>query len=177
MYTAVIGLGNPGPQYRLTRHNIGQRILENLVAGSDIGLAKNPQNWKKKFNGHWAQHNSLRLLVPETFMNKCGSSVQAFANFFSLSPEQLLIIHDDLELPFGDVQLKKGGGLAGHNGLKSIATHLSSREFYRLRVGIGRPPRGDVSKFVLERFNQQEEAELDDIIAEAIQQILNPKDL
>lgn len=98
--------------------------------------------------------------------------MRPFAEFFSLSPADILIVHDDLELPFGEVALREGGGLGGHNGLRSVAQHLGTRDFPRLRIGIGRPARGDVASYVLARFTPQEEAELVDVVETAVATIL-----
>lgn len=170
MIQAVIGLGNPGTKYNITRHNIGRRIAQQLVE-----RATSNSGWKSKFHGSWTQIQqppmTYRVLLPDTYMNKTGESVRPFCDFFSLEPEELLLIHDDLELPFGEVQLRAGGGLAGHNGLKSIKQHLGSNNFHRLRIGIGRPTRGDVSSYVLSRFSPQEEAELEDIVDKAVEMI------
>ncbi|MFW6363715.1 MAG: aminoacyl-tRNA hydrolase [Spirochaeta sp.] len=173
MITAVIGLGNPGPQYRNTRHNIGRLICAALVDR----VAGPTASWKSRFHGSWTHLQQppvqLRVLIPDTYMNKAGESIRPFCDFFSLQPEQLLLVHDDLELPFGTVAHRRGGGLGGHNGLRSAEKHLGSRDFARLRIGIGRPARGDVSSWVLGRFSEQEEAELEDIIEEAVQTILS----
>jgi len=150
-------LGNPGQQYRLTRHNLGWLLLENLSFHGDL-------LWKSKFKGEYAQLGSgsgrMIFLKPETFMNQSGDSLQSALVFFKMKPENLLVAHDDIELPFGRYQLRRGGGLGGHNGLRSIAGKLGTGDFYRLRLGVGRPARGDVASYVLGRFSPQEEAEL-----------------
>ncbi|AFG38883.1 aminoacyl-tRNA hydrolase [Spirochaeta africana] len=170
MFSAVVGLGNPGPRYRHTRHNIGCTVVQALAEHESVTA------WKSKFHGSWATVSrppmQLRLLVPANFMNKAGESVRPFAEFFSLSPADILIVHDDLELPFGEVALREGGGLGGHNGLRSVAQHLGTRDFPRLRIGIGRPARGDVASYVLARFTPQEEAELVDVVETAVATIL-----
>ncbi|GAB6091044.1 aminoacyl-tRNA hydrolase [Spirochaeta dissipatitropha] len=170
MFSALIGLGNPGKKYEMTRHNIGWRIAEAFVREADPSA-----DWKSKFKGKWTQIRTspgsvsgCRILVPETFMNKAGESVKPFADFFTLEAEEIVVIHDDLELPFAEVQLRKGGGLGGHNGLRSIEQHLGTRNFQRLRIGIGRPVHGSVSSWVLSRFSPQEEAELEDITEKAL---------
>lgn len=169
MFSALIGLGNPGKKYKTTRHNIGWRIAEEFVRMTDASA-----DWKSKFKGKWTQIRTsgatgdYRVLIPETFMNKVGESVRPFTDFFSLAAEDILVIHDDLELPFGEVQLRKGGGLGGHNGLRSLEQHLGTRNFQRLRIGIGRPVHGSVSSWVLARFSPQEEAELEDVIQKAL---------
>lgn len=164
----IVFAGNPGIQYKETRHNAGWLCLETLEKRHDI-------NWTDKFNsrlGNFRLENSqYRLLQPLCFMNKTGEPVRRAVDFFQLDPEEVLVIHDDLELPFGTVQIRKGGGLGGHNGLRSMKQHLGSDAFYRLRFGISRPSRGDVSSWVLSRFSA-EEMPLMDIITERCMTVL-----
>lgn len=138
MISLIVGLGNPGDQYLKTRHNAGFWLLDLL--------AKNYQGiWKteKKFFAETAQisinHLPIRLLKPQTFMNASGRSVASIAHFYNIDPESILVVHDELDLPEGDIKLKKGGGHGGHNGLRDIISALGTREFYRLRIGIDRP--------------------------------------
>ncbi len=164
MIKMVVFTGNPGREYEKTRHNIGWMILDSFPGSSEF-------NWKKKFNALWADYftgtNKVIFLKPETFMNHTGKSVQAAAHFFKIKPEEVLIIHDDLELPYEKVVIKRGGGTGGHNGLKSINQHLGSSNYYRLRFGIGRPVHGSVSSFVLGRFTKDEEIVLPVLIDKA----------
>jgi len=157
--------GNPGREYKRTRHNIGWMVL-NEISGSDS------INWKKKFNGWWTDFysgaNKIIFLKPETFMNNIGKSVQAAAHFFKIKPEEIIVIHDDLELPFEKLAVKKGGGTGGHNGLRSMNQHLGTNEYFRLRMGIGRPVHGSVSSFVLGRFTPDEEIGLQTFIPGAV---------
>lgn len=118
-------------------------------------------NWKEKFKGKYAVHDENVYLIPHTFMNLSGESVQPCSKFFKLNADQLLVVHDELDLPFGTIMFKKGGGLAGHNGLKSIADRMGTRDFVRLRLGIGRPKHGDVSNYVLSRFSDEEQIHFD----------------
>jgi PTH1 family peptidyl-tRNA hydrolase len=148
----VVGLGNPGPRYRDTRHNLGRRAVE-LVA-SELG-----GSWRSRWNGRASEvrdgDERLMLLVPETFMNDSGRSVAPALRFAKLPPERLVVVHDELDLPIGDVRAKRGGGLAGHNGLRSVADALGTQDFLRVRIGIGRPERGDprpVADWVLTPF-------------------------
>ena len=131
--------------------------------------------WREKFHGRIAEYpaayRQCRFLVPETFMNKSGISVSAALRFFKTELENFLVIHDDLELPFGQYAWRTGGGLAGHNGLKSIRDSLGSAGFRRLRLGIGRPDRGSVQSWVLGRFNPDEEAVLPLILDSAAKQL------
>jgi PTH1 family peptidyl-tRNA hydrolase len=154
-------LGNPGTRYAPTRHNIAWRLLEHQsFSGCD--------RWQRKFRGLWARctlrSTSVVLLKPETMMNLCGESVQAASRFFRIPPEEVLVVHDEVELQFGKAGIRLGGGLAGHNGLRSVARHLGTREFWRLRIGVGRPQRGDLQNYVLGRFTRAEEAILPDFI-------------
>jgi len=146
-------LGNPGIQYEHTRHNIGWKIASesSFLYGLD---------WQQKFKGVYARkminREKVLFLKPQTYMNKSGESVQALMRFFKIESQDLLVVHDDVELDFGQVGFKKGGGLAGHNGLRSIASALSGPNFYRFRLGISRPTRGDVSSYVLGKFSPDE---------------------
>lgn len=157
MINLVVGLGNPGPEYELTRHNIGW-----LVMDSYDGIEG--KFWKDKFKGVFTDTTingeKVYFLKPQTFMNLSGESVQPLCQFFKIQPEQILVLHDELDLPFGQIQFKKGGGLAGHNGLKSMAKCLGSQDFYRMRIGIGRPQHGSVSNWVLGRFPNDQDTEL-----------------
>jgi peptidyl-tRNA hydrolase, PTH1 family len=148
----VAGLGNPGPRYRDTRHNLGRRAVE-LVAEQLGG------SWRSRWNGRVSEvrdgDNRLALLVPETYMNESGRSVAPALRFYKLPPERLVVVHDELDLELGDVRAKRGGGLAGHNGLRSLADSLGTQDFLRVRIGIGRPERGDprpVADWVLQTF-------------------------
>jgi peptidyl-tRNA hydrolase, PTH1 family len=164
-------LGNPGRQYAQTRHNVGWMVLERLIGSVSPA-------WQTKFKGEYMRYtvpgagHTVWLLRPSIYMNKSGESVQAAAAFFKLEPRELLVVHDDLESAFGTVTHKQGGGLGGHNGLKSVAQSLGSREFHRLKIGISRPPRGSVSSYVLSRFDESEEAELPEILDTAVSELL-----
>lgn len=151
------GLGNPEPRYQHNRHNLGFHALEALALalGNAIGA------WGRKFNGELAQGaiggTKVFLLKPETFMNRSGDSVAPALRFFKLEPASLWVVHDELDLDLGRIQLKQGGGTGGHNGLRSIEASLGSREFGRLRLGIGRPPAGwDPADYVLSDFQKSE---------------------
>jgi PTH1 family peptidyl-tRNA hydrolase len=148
----VVGLGNPGARYRDTRHNLGRRAVE-LIA-DELGAS-----WRSRWNGRVSElrdsDERLALLVPETFMNESGRSVAPALRFYKLPPERLVVVHDELDLELGDVRAKQGGGLAGHNGLRSLAEALGTQDFLRVRIGIGRPERGDrrpVADWVLQPF-------------------------
>ena len=169
MIKLICGLGNHGKEYSKTRHNAAWMILDALPFSLD---------YQKKFKGRYAQHfmspqRKLLFLRPETFMNKSGESLRACMDYFSIGVTEVLVVHDDLELPYGKKQIKQGGGLAGHNGLKSLAQHLGSREFSRLRFGIGRPSHGKVSDFVLNRFTKDEEIDLQLHIEDSVKLLLD----
>jgi len=161
MIKLMVFLGNPGIKYKLTRHNYGWRLLDAIDWIPDTG-------WQKKFKGQYTQIQSkggkIVILKPETFMNKSGESVGAAAAFFKIKPEEVLVVHDDIEMPFGGWALKKGGGLGGHNGLKSMSSAMGTKDYFRLRLGVGRPKRGDVASFVLGRFSPHEENWIKDLL-------------
>jgi peptidyl-tRNA hydrolase, PTH1 family len=157
MFQLIVGVGNPGSQYASTRHNVAWMLLDySPLFSSSI--------WKSKFKGLYAEtslkENKVYGLKPQTYMNLSGESVQPLAAFFKIEPAQILVIHDELDIPFGQVHFKMGGGLAGHNGLKSIAACLGTDQFARMRVGIGRPPVGSVSNWVLSPFSKDEQIQL-----------------
>ena len=155
----VAGLGNPGREYEQTRHNVGWLVLNELAR-------RHGGSWRSKFSGSLAEVRlgdaRLALLKPETYMNESGRSVGAAERFFKVEPPQLLVVHDDVDLEPGRLQARAGGGLAGHNGLRSLAQHLGSQDFLRLRIGVGRPGRGDrrpVSDWVLSPFTAEEDVD------------------
>lgn len=164
MIRMAVFAGNPGREYRKTRHNIGWMVLDVI---DRIGAF----NWKKKFNASWTDYyagsKKIIILKPETFMNNTGKSVQTAAHFFKIKPEEIILIHDDLELAFERIVLKKGGGTGGHNGLRSMNQHLGTSEYYRLRLGISRPVHGSVSSYVLGRFSPDEEISLQSFVEKA----------
>ena len=155
----VVGLGNPGREHARDRHNVGFRVVDEL--GRRHGVS-----FKAKFNGRVAELRvgdaRIALLKPNTYMNESGRCVQAAARFFRLPPGLLLAVHDDVDLETDRLQVRMGGGLAGHNGLRSIAQHLGTQEFLRLRVGVGRPGRGDprpVADYVLSPFAPEDDVD------------------
>jgi peptidyl-tRNA hydrolase, PTH1 family len=161
----VAGLGNPGRGYERTRHNAGWLVLDELAR-------RHGGSWRAKFSGSLAEvrldEGRLGLLKPETYMNESGRSVEAAGRFFKVEPEALLVVHDDVDLEPGRLQARRGGGLAGHNGLRSLAQHLGTQDFLRLRIGVGRPGRGDrrsVSDWVLSPFELDED--VDALVARA----------
>jgi PTH1 family peptidyl-tRNA hydrolase len=153
----VAGLGNPGRQYERTRHNLGWLVVDELARRQD-------GSWRSKFSGMLSETRlgdlRLALLKPETYMNESGRSVSAAMRFFKVEPDSLLVVHDDVDLEPGRLQARRGGGLAGHNGLRSLAQHLGTQDFLRLRIGVGRPGRGDprsVSDWVLSGFEPEDD--------------------
>jgi PTH1 family peptidyl-tRNA hydrolase len=155
----VAGLGNPGGEYERTRHNAGWLVVDELAR-------RHGGSFRSKFSGRLAETrvDDLRvaLLKPETYMNESGRSLSAAARFFKADPGAVLVVHDDVDLEPGRLQARLGGGLAGHNGLRSIAQALGTNEFLRLRIGVGRPGRGDrrsVADYVLARFDPEEDVD------------------
>ncbi len=158
----IVGLGNPGPQYLWTRHNAGFMVLDRLAHLAGIAVTR------KNFSGlsgegSW-QGERILLLKPQTFMNLSGRSVAEALRFYKLSLADLIIIHDDLDIPFGRIKLKEGGGHGGHNGLSSLSQVLGSGDFPRVRIGIGRPLHGDVVNYVLSNFSREEMVDLPSIL-------------
>jgi PTH1 family peptidyl-tRNA hydrolase len=154
MFRLVVGLGNPGREYEQTKHNVAWMLF-------DDHPALRAANWKSKYKGEWCEATlagqKTLFLKPQTFMNLSGESVQPMAAFFKVPPQQILVVQDELDLPFGQVHFKMGGGLAGHNGLKSIAACLGTEDFGRMRVGISRPVHGTVSDWVLSPFPKEQQ--------------------
>jgi PTH1 family peptidyl-tRNA hydrolase len=171
----LVGLGNPGREYRDNRHNVGFMSLEEIArrAGADLRV--------RRFQGVCGQGQlggrKVVLLRPETYMNLSGESVGPAARFFRVPPEDVLVLHDDVDLPFGRLQVKDGGGHGGHNGLKSIVAHLGTNAFRRIRIGVGRPPdsRIPVADYVLSDFYPEERRALEGVlwlVAEAAEMVL-----
>jgi len=170
----VAGLGNPGPEHARDRHNVGWMVVDELGA-------RHSASFRSKFSGRLAEvridDRRVALLEPETYMNESGRALGAAARFYKVAPEALLVVHDDVDLDPGRLQLRLGGGLGGHNGLRSIARALGSQEFVRLRVGVGRPGRGDrraVADYVLSAFEADEDVgELVVRAADAVEALLS----
>jgi peptidyl-tRNA hydrolase, PTH1 family len=155
----VVGLGNPGREYARNRHNVGWMVVDELAR-------RHNGSWRSKFSGQLAEirleGHKLALLKPETFMNDSGTSVGAAVRFYKLDPDAVLVVHDEGDFELGRLQLRLGGGSAGHNGLRSLAQHLKTQDFIRLRVGVGRPERGDprpLADYVLSDFAPHDDAE------------------
>ena len=155
----VVGLGNPGREYAANRHNVGWMVVDELAR-------RHGASFRSKFSGQLAETRvddaRIALLKPETYMNESGRSVGAATRFFKVEPEALLVVHDEGDFDLGRLQARRGGGLAGHNGLRSIARQLGTQEFLRLRIGVGRPERGDprpLADYVLSDFEPHDDAE------------------
>lgn len=179
MIELIAFLGNPGQEYAKNRHNAGRQLAESLPFARSL-------NWQKKYKGLYAgldramlQASSpgaapvpeaparLHFLMPETYMNLSGESVQAAASFFKVPPARILVVHDELEIPLGTVSFKFSGGLGGHNGLRSVKACFGSPDFWRLRIGIGRPNHDDISGWVLSDFSAAEKPALAQVLEAA----------
>ena len=160
MVKLVVFLGNPGREYERTRHNAGWMVAESLSFFARLF-------WKKKFKGMVAAYSGAAFLKPTTYMNRSGESVIACARFYRIPPEELLVVHDDMEFAFGKVELRTGGGLAGHKGLKDIVRVFGTNEFERLRFGISRPSHNTPSAHVLGGFSPDEETILPGLLSKA----------
>jgi PTH1 family peptidyl-tRNA hydrolase len=165
----VVGLGNPGREYARNRHNVGHMVVDELAR-------RHGGAWRSKFDGRLAEvridGHKVALLKPETYMNESGRAVAAARKFFKLEPDAVLVVHDESDLDLGRLQARLGGGLAGHNGLRSIAKSLGTPDFLRIRVGVGRPGRGDrrpLADWVLSDFEPHEDP--DRIVAAAAEAV------
>jgi PTH1 family peptidyl-tRNA hydrolase len=162
----IVGLGNPGEKYAPTRHNVGYWLLERLAHTAGVTLKA-----EKKVMGDVAQatlaHSNIRLLRPSTYMNESGMAVRKMLDFYKLTPEQMLIVHDELDLPPGTVRLKQGGGHGGHNGLRDIISHCG-KDFLRMRIGIGHPgEKSQVTGYVLRSPGSKERQLIEDALPDA----------
>jgi len=161
----VVGLGNPGKEYERTRHNAGFWLVERFAQANGMVLRKDPKFKAlvgKSANGAW-------FLLPQSFMNLSGQPVQMLAGFFKIKPEEVLVVHDELDFPPGTVRLKQGGGIAGHNGLKDISQRLATHEYWRLRLGVGKPPPGtEGADYVLQKPSVDDRAAIDAAIQKSL---------
>lgn len=163
----IVGLGNPGREYETTRHNVGFRWLDEFAHVHKLNFKS-----ESKFHGLTARGelhgHEVLLLKPQTFMNVSGRSVGALMQFYKIAPAEMLVVHDELDLPPGVARLKMGGGHGGHNGLKDIIAHLASKDFWRLRIGIGHPgERAEVTGYVLNNPRHEEREQIDDAMQQA----------
>jgi len=162
----VVGLGNPGKEYERTRHNAGFCLVERFATANAIVLRKDG-----KFQALVGRHDPTGawLLLPQSFMNASGRPVQMLAGFFKIKPEEILVVHDELDFPPGVARVKQGGGIAGHNGLKDISQRLATHEYWRLRLGVGKPPPGrEGADYVLEKPPAEEKAAIDAAIEKSL---------
>ncbi len=162
----LVGLGNPGVPYEETRHNIGFRVVDRLAEEYQISICQ--KRFKAQFGKGSIRSLDVLLLKPLTFMNLSGFAVRKVIDFYKAGIEDLVVIHDDLDLPFGVLRIKRWGGDGGHQGIRSIIGSLGGNNFLRLKVGIGRPPRGmDPADYVLRPFERDEEPSLEEIVSRA----------
>jgi PTH1 family peptidyl-tRNA hydrolase len=162
----VVGLGNPGKEYERTRHNAGFWLVERFAQTSGFTLRKDPKFKAlvgKNAGGAW-------FLLPQSFMNLSGQPVQMLAGFFKFKPEEILVVHDELDFAPGVARIKQGGGIAGHNGLRDISQRLGSHDYWRLRLGVGKPPAGtEGADYVLQKPSAEDKAAIDQAIERALQ--------
>jgi PTH1 family peptidyl-tRNA hydrolase len=169
----VVGLGNPGPRYAGNRHNVGAMVVDELAVRGSTNLSSHKARARAAavrigVLPGGAPGPRAVLAVPTSYMNESGGPVKALLGFFSAEPDRLLVVHDELDIPAGEVRLKKGGGEGGHNGLRSISSALGTKDYVRVRVGIGRPPgRMDPADFVLRDFSAAERKELPFLVSDA----------
>jgi PTH1 family peptidyl-tRNA hydrolase len=166
----LVGLGNPGARYARHRHNVGFRVAEAWLQANDP-MARWRDKWDAKVAVASLRNGRCVVLEPQTFMNRSGKSVAAAAGFYRVQPERIIVVHDELDFDFGRIGVKAGGGHGGHNGLRDIVELLGVRDFLRIRVGIGRPARGDATAWVLSDFDAVDEARLGDVVDRAVQAI------
>jgi len=162
----VVGLGNPGKEHERTRHNAGFWLVERFASANGIVLRKD-----NKFQALVGRHepSGAWLLMPQSFMNASGRAVQMLAGFFKIKPEEILVVHDELDFPPGTARIKQGGGIAGHNGLKDISQRLATHDYWRLRLGVGKPPAGmEGADYVLQKPPAEERAAIDAAIERAL---------
>ncbi len=154
----LVGLGNPGNKYKETRHNIGFRFLDLLAKSEGLRFAAAPRFHAE--TASWESANGRILLVkPQTFMNHSGEAVGALARYYQVAEQDIIVVYDDLDLPAGKLRIKTGGGHGGHNGLRSIHAHLPTTDYIRVKIGIGRPPHGDITAWVLGRADEGDRAD------------------
>ncbi|MFG6401926.1 aminoacyl-tRNA hydrolase [Microbacterium sp. P04] len=164
----VVGLGNPGPRYAATRHNVGQMVVDELAARRGETFKAHKSN--ARVAETWLRPGGAKLILakPNSFMNVSGGPVSALAKFYDIAPDRVIVVHDELDIPFDTLKLKTGGGHGGHNGVRDVAKALDTPDFSRVRVGIGRPPgRQDAADWVLDAFGATERTTLPILVADA----------
>lgn len=165
---AVVGLRNPGPEYESTRHNIGYEVVARLAQNQGERWRRGPSNTRAETVETRIDGEKVVLAAPLTYMNESGRSVRSLVDYFGVGSDDLLVVHDDIDLPFGRLRLQAGGGTGGHNGLRSLEKALGHRDFERLKFGVGRPPgRMDPADFVLRPFAKAERAEVELMIEDS----------
>lgn len=173
----IVGLGNPGPRYELTRHNVGQLVLDELAARR--GETFRAHKAQARVAETWLRPGGAKLILakPNTFMNVSGGPVAGLSKFYGIEPDHLVVVHDELDIPFDAIKLKIGGGHGGHNGVRDVAKALDTGDFARVRVGIGRPPgRQDAADWVLDPFGATERKNLPILLgdaADAVEQLID----
>ncbi|QKJ19029.1 aminoacyl-tRNA hydrolase [Microbacterium hominis] len=173
----IVGLGNPGPRYELTRHNVGQLVVDELAARRGQGFAAHKAN--ARVAETWLRPGAAKLILakPNSFMNVSGGPVSSLAKYYGIEPARVVVVHDELDIPFDTIKLKIGGGHGGHNGVRDVAKALATPEFPRVRVGIGRPPgRQDAADWVLDPFGATERKNLPILLgdaADAVEQLVD----
>ena len=171
----VVGLGNPGKQYTLTKHNVGFLVVDEL--GKRVGIDIKKNKFQSLYGEGLLEGNKILLLKPQTYMNRSGEAVSGASDFYKIPPENIVVIHDEMDISLGKIMIKPGGGSAGNNGIKSIISHLGSKDFIRVRIGIGKPgTKSDGTTHVLSGFSKSESTTVEDSIltaADAVLEIMN----
>lgn len=164
----VVGLRNPGPDYETTRHNIGFEVVDRVLQRTGANLGRGPARVRALIARPGTGSRRTLYLTPNTFMNESGSAVKAALSYYKAHPADLLVVHDDIDLPFGRLRVQVGGGSGGHNGIRSIEKSLGTKEFSRVKMGVGRPPGSmDPADFVLRPFTRSERPEIDLLVEDA----------
>ena len=164
----IVGLHNPEPAYAGTRHNVGAEVVEAVLRGRGVRLRRGPRRVRCRLAKVVIDSTAATLALPRTSMNVCGPAVRAVMDYYKANPSDLLVIHDDIDLPFGRLRLHEGRGHGGHNGVRSVIAAVGTRGFWRLKVGVGRPPGTmDPATFVLRRFAKAERPDIDLMVGDA----------
>lgn len=167
----VVGLGNPGKQYTLTKHNVGFLVADEL--GKRVGIDIKKNKFQSFYGEGFVEDNKILLLKPQTYMNRSGEAVSSASDFYKIPLENIIVIHDEMDVSLGRIMIKPGGGSAGNNGIKSIISYLGSKEFIRVRIGIGKPEaKSDGSSHVLSSFSKSESSMIEDSIVTAADAVL-----
>ncbi|MFA9407242.1 MAG: aminoacyl-tRNA hydrolase [Candidatus Dadabacteria bacterium] len=171
----VVGLGNPGKEYTLTKHNVGFLVVDEL--GKRVGIDIQKSKFQSLYGEGFLEGNKILLLKPQAYMNRSGGAVSSASDFYKIPPENIIVIHDEMDISLGRIMIKPGGGSAGNNGIKSIISSLGSKDFIRVRIGIGKPnAKSDGANHVLSNFNKSESAMVEESIqtaADAVLEIMN----